>query len=53
MAYVFDRQRSGFAGTQNWQTGFLGLADATAPFDGDLALQQWATDLAANHSQAG
>jgi hypothetical protein len=46
MAYLFDRQRSGFAGTQNWPTGFLGVADVTTPFDGDLAVQQWAKDLA-------
>lgn len=35
MAYVLDRQRSGFALTQGWPLGFLGLAEAVAPFGGD------------------
>ena len=46
MTYVLDRQRSGFAVTQSWPMGFVGLADAAAPFGGNPALQQWATNLA-------
>jgi transposase-like protein len=46
MTYVLDHQRRGFATPQNWPMGFLGLADAVAPFGGDPALQQWATNLA-------
>ena len=46
MTYVLDRQRSGFAATQSWPMGFLGLTDAATPFGGDPALQQWATNLA-------
>ena len=46
MTYVLDRQRSGYAVTQSWPMGFLGLADAVARFGGDPALQQWATNLA-------
>src|SRR5919109_3614587 len=39
MTYVLDRQRSGFAGTPGWPMGFLGLAEAVAPFRGDPAPQ--------------
>ena len=46
MTYVLDHQRRGFATPQNWPMGFLGLADVTAPFGQDLALKQWAMDLA-------
>jgi hypothetical protein len=46
MTYLLDRQRNGFAVTRSWPRGFLGLADAAAPFGGDPALQQWATNLA-------
>jgi hypothetical protein len=46
MTYVLDRQGSGFAVTQSWPRGFLGLADAAASFGGNPALQQWATKLA-------
>jgi len=45
MTYVLDRQCSGFAVTQSWPMGFLGLADTAAPFGGDPALQQWAANL--------
>ncbi len=37
--------RSGFAMTPGWPMGFLGFADATTPFGGDSALQQWAAKL--------
>ena len=46
MTYVLDRQRSGSVVTPGWPMGFVGVADAAAPFGGDLALQQWATNLA-------
>ena len=46
MTYVLDRQHSGFAVTQSRPRGFLGFADAAAPFGGNPALQQWATKLA-------
>jgi hypothetical protein len=44
---VLDRQRSGFAVTPDGPIGFLGRADAVAPFGGDLALRQWAIALSA------
>jgi hypothetical protein len=47
MAYVLDRQRSGFGVIPGRPIGHPGLADAAAPFGGDPALQQWAIDLSA------
>jgi hypothetical protein len=46
MTYVLDRQRRVFALTPNWPMGLFGLAETAAPFGGDPALRQWATNLA-------
>lgn len=45
MTYQLNHKQSGLTMTQNWTLGSFGFADATDPFNGDPALQQWAAKL--------